>query len=80
MSRRSLRSPSFELSWESTMDAFRLETPGRAFEGVPGVRFVQGHRVRTLTALDLQAGREVEEQIEDRHGTGQELQLQFQES
>ncbi len=53
---------------------------GRAFEGVPGVRFVQGHRVRALTALDLQAGREVEEQIEDRHGTGQELQLQFQES
>ncbi len=62
------------------MDAFRLETPGRAFEGVPGVQFVQGHRVRTLTALDLQAGREVEGQVEDRHGTGQELQLQFQES
>ena len=80
MSRRSLSSPSFDLSWEPWMDAFRLETPGRVFEGVPGVEFVHGNRVRTLTALDLQAGREVEVQVEDSHGAAQELQLQFQES
>jgi alpha-galactosidase len=62
------------------MDAFRLETPGRVFEGVPGVEFVVGHRVRTLTALDLQAGREVEAPVEDSHGAAQELQMQFQEA
>ena len=62
------------------MDAFRLETPGRVFEGVPGVEFAQGRRVRTLTALDLQAGREVELELEDSHGVAQELQLQFQEA
>ncbi len=80
MSSRSLQSPSFDLTWEPRSGVFRLETPGRVFEGVPGVEVVHHRRVHTLTARELNAGRDTERQIEDVHGKASELQLQYQEA
>jgi alpha-galactosidase len=77
---RSLQSPSFDLTWEPRSGTFRLETPGRVFEGVPGVEFVVRRRTHTLTAYELTAGRDAEHQLDDVHGRANELQLQYQEA
>ena len=50
------------------------------FLGLPGIEFVQNNRVRTLTALELNAGRDVESRLEDVHGQADELLIQYQEA
>jgi alpha-galactosidase len=77
---RLLQSPSFELTWEPQAGTFRLESPGRLLEAIPGIEFSRRHRISVLTAADLTACRDVETQLEDVHGSAHELQLHFQES
>ncbi|MGC9468594.1 MAG: glycoside hydrolase family 36 protein [Anaerolineae bacterium] len=80
MLRRLLQSPSFELSWEPRLGVFRLESPGRLFEGEPGIEYLQGHHVYTLTASELTAGRETETEREDAHGQAHEIEIHYQET
>lgn len=80
MLHRLLQSPSFELTWESNTGTFRLESPGRLLEAMPGLEFVKQRHVATLTAAELTACRDIEGELDDVHGRAQELRLHFQES
>jgi alpha-galactosidase len=74
-----LQSPSFELAWDPQQGTFHLESPGRFLEGVPGIEFVQGRRVRTVVATELAAGRVLQDEIEDVHGQAHEMRVHYQE-
>lgn len=79
MARHLLQSPSYELSWLPERGTFRLQSPGRLFEGGPGLEFVQHNRVQTISTGDLTAGRAQEASLDDVQGAAQELRLHYQE-
>jgi alpha-galactosidase len=79
VARHLLQSPSYELSWLPERGTFRLQSPGRLFEGGPGIEFVRHKRVQTISTADLTAGRAQEAFLNDAQGEAQELRLHYQE-
>ncbi len=75
-----LQSPSLELAWEPHSGSFSLESPGRRLEAEPSLVFVRKQRKHRLEAKDLAAGRVSRYEVEDVHGTAQELQVHYQEA
>lgn len=75
-----LQSPSLELAWDPHAGSFSLESPGRRLEAEPSLVFVRKRRRHRLDAEDLAAGRVSRQEVEDVHGTAQELQVHYQEA
>jgi alpha-galactosidase len=75
-----LQSPSLELAWRPNSGSFSLESPGRRLDAAPSVVFLRKRRKYQLDAKDLAAGRVSRQEIEDVHGTAQELQVHYQEA
>jgi alpha-galactosidase len=62
------------------LGGFSLESPGRRLDAAPNVVFLRKRRKYQLNAKDLAAGRVGKQEIQDVHGTAQELQVHYQEA
>ena len=75
-----LQSPSLELAWKPHSGSFSLKSPGRRLDAEPSLLFIRKRRKHRLEAKDLTAGRVTRQEIEDVHGSAQELRVTYQEA
>ncbi len=72
-----LRSPAFDLSWESAAGAFNLASPGRSLSGVVGVEVLHKGRPCIITTADAPEPEVTERTLEDVHGVAEEVTFAY---
>ncbi|MGC9357739.1 MAG: alpha-galactosidase [Anaerolineae bacterium] len=75
-----LESPSFDLHWSPSPGIFHFQSPGRSISGKMGVEVKQGRRTLCVNTSYLEPASVERREIEDVHGSGEELEIQYQES
>lgn len=74
-----LQSPAFDIRWEPRQGALWLESPGRTLVLVGGVDARCGSARVRLTTTDFKSAREEPVRVEDAHGSGEAIVLNFNE-